>query len=276
MVAAAPPARPAGPRTCWPPARQARRRRSLLAVAVAAVAAVAVLVAGSVLIGPSSAVPTARHPTPTAPAPPTVPGISPTQAQKIVDMCGVGYSGAEPGPGLALYNAIKSPWGMRYLLYGPHTYISCLHCDRGRLAGHGKRRADPVAARADRGGLVDHRRARPVRQGSGRLQRRGSGREPGRHDPGPARQQRGDRTGGQRHVRGLAVRAGRRAELQRDQLPAVRRRRLPAGPPAAADRPRRRDRTGADVLGHPGRHRPADGLVPTRAGQKCEPLVRWR
>jgi hypothetical protein len=108
-------------------ARRARRRRSLITIAGAALAAVAVLVAGSVLIGPSSAVPTAGHPTPTAPPPPTVAGISPTQARKIVEACRAGYD----RPDLVLYNAIKSPWGMRYLLYGPNTYISCLHATQG-------------------------------------------------------------------------------------------------------------------------------------------------
>jgi hypothetical protein len=132
MVAAGPPPT-GGTQDVLAAARRARRRRSLLTIAGAAAAAVAVLVAGSVLFGPTSAAPPAGQPTPTAPspAPPTVPGISPTQTQKIVEVCRAGYTGAEPGPGLALYNAIKSPWGMRYLLYGPHTYISCLHAAEG-------------------------------------------------------------------------------------------------------------------------------------------------
>jgi hypothetical protein len=131
MVAAGPPPT-GGTQDVLAAARRARRRRSLLTIAGAAAAAVAVLVAGSVLFGPTSAAPPAGQPTPTAPpAPPTVPGISPTETQKIVEICGAGYTGAEPGPGLALYNAIKSPWGMRYLLYGPHTYISCLHATEG-------------------------------------------------------------------------------------------------------------------------------------------------
>ena len=136
MVAAGPPPT-GGTADVLAAARRARRRRSLLTLAGAAVAAVAVLVAGSVLLGQTLAAPTAVRPTPTAAAPPTVPGISPTQARKIVEACGAGYSGAEPGPGLALYNAIKSPWGMRYLLYGPNTYISCLHATEGdwRVSG---------------------------------------------------------------------------------------------------------------------------------------------
>lgn len=137
MVAAGP-APTGGPADVLAAARRSRRRRSLLTVAGAAVAAAAVLVAGSALLGPSSAPPTAGHPTPTAPAPPTVPGISPTQAKRIVELCAAGYDGGESAPGLQLYNAIKSPWGMRYLLYGPKTYISCLHATEGDWRVHGE------------------------------------------------------------------------------------------------------------------------------------------
>ena len=137
MVAAGPPPT-GGTADVLAAVRQARRRRSLLTIAGAAVAAVAVLIAGSVLLGPSSAAPTAVHPTPTTPAPPTVPGISPSQTQRIVELCRAGYRGAEPGPGLELYNAIRSPWGMRYLLYGPKTYISCLHATEGDWRVHGE------------------------------------------------------------------------------------------------------------------------------------------
>jgi hypothetical protein len=137
MVAAGPPPT-GGTADVLAAVRHARRRRSLLTIAGAAVAAVAVLVAGSVLLGPSSAAPTAVHPTPTTPAPPTVPGISPSQTQRIIELCRAAYRGAEPGPGLALYNAIRSPWGMRYLLYGPKTYISCLHATEGDWRVHGE------------------------------------------------------------------------------------------------------------------------------------------
>jgi hypothetical protein len=135
MVAAGP-APTGGTSDVLAAARRARRRRSLLTVAGAAVAAVAVLVAGSALLGPSSAAPTAVHPTPTT-APPTVPGISPSQTERIVELCSAGYDGGETRSGLQLYNAIKSPWGMRYLLYGPKTYISCLHATEGDWRVHG-------------------------------------------------------------------------------------------------------------------------------------------
>src|SRR5690242_13967308 len=112
MVSAAPPPT-GGSDDVLAAGRRARRRRSLLAIGAPALAAVVVRVAGSVMIGPSSAVPTAGHPTPTAtPPPPSVAGIWPPEARKIVDACRAGYD----GPGLALYNAVKSPWGMRYLL----------------------------------------------------------------------------------------------------------------------------------------------------------------
>ena len=101
MVGAGP-APTGGPADVLAAARRSRRRRSLLTVAGAAVAAAAVLVAGSALLGPSSAAPTAGHPTPTAPAPPTLPGISPTQAKRIVELCAAGYDGGESAPGLQL------------------------------------------------------------------------------------------------------------------------------------------------------------------------------
>jgi hypothetical protein len=142
MVAAGP-APTGGTADVLAAARRARRRRSLLTVAGAAVAAVALLVAGSVLLGPTSAAPTAVRPTPTAPAPPTVPGISPTLARKIVAACAkanqVMNPNAESDPaGLELYNAITSPWGMRYLIYGPNTYIGCLHATEGDFRASGR------------------------------------------------------------------------------------------------------------------------------------------
>jgi hypothetical protein len=135
MVAAGPPPT-GGAADVLAAGRRARRRRSLLTVAGVAAAAAAVLVGGSVVLGPSSAAPTSVRPTPTA-APPTVPGVSPSQARRIVELCEAGYKGVGSAPGLALYNAIKTPWGMRYLLYGPHTYINCLHATEGdwRVSG---------------------------------------------------------------------------------------------------------------------------------------------
>jgi hypothetical protein len=141
MVAAGPPPT-GGTADVLAAARRARRRRSLLTIAGAAGAVVAVLVAGSVLLGPSSATPTARHPTSTAPAPPSVRGISPTEAKKIVGSCAKAYRVTNPdakpvSAGLELYNAIKSPWGMRYLIYGPNTYIGCLHATEGDFGASG-------------------------------------------------------------------------------------------------------------------------------------------
>ena len=137
MVAAGPPP-PGATADVLAAGRRARRRRSLLTIAAAAVAAVAVLTAGSLLLRPAPAPTTAVRPTPTAPPAPTVPGISATQARGIVLACASAY-GAKPGPaGLQLYNAIRTPWGMRYLIYGPNTYISCLKATEGDIRTSGR------------------------------------------------------------------------------------------------------------------------------------------
>ncbi|HVE30984.1 MAG TPA: hypothetical protein VNC80_13035, partial [Mycobacteriales bacterium] len=134
MVAAGPPPT-GGTADVLAAVRQARRRRSLLTIAGAAVAAVAVLIAGSVLLGPSSAGPTAVRPTPTAPAPPTVPGVSPAEAKAVVARCLAQYRGKEWTPAararLQLYNMGPTPWGTRYLFYGPTEYLDCLHATEG-------------------------------------------------------------------------------------------------------------------------------------------------
>ncbi len=142
MVAAGPPPT-GGTADVLTAARRAGRRRSLLTIAGAAAAAVVVLIAGSVLLGPTSAAPTSVRPTPSTVAPPTVPGISPTQARKIIAACAESYrvSSREAKPvsaaGLALYNTIRSPWGMRYLIYGPNTYIGCVHATEGDYRASG-------------------------------------------------------------------------------------------------------------------------------------------
>jgi hypothetical protein len=174
MVAAGP-APAGGTAEVLAAARRARRRRSLLTVAGAAAAAVAVLVAGSALLGPSSAAPTAVHPTPTTSAPPTVPGISPSQAKRIVELCSAGYDGGESVVGLQLYNSIRSPWGIRYLLYGPNTHISCTHATEGAWnidGGHGQTQwlSGPFSvdlSRAD--GLVPYDKGPGVYSAEGRV-----------------------------------------------------------------------------------------------------------
>lgn len=222
-------------------------------------AAVAVLIAGSVLLGPSSAAPTAVHPTPTTPAPPTVPGISPSQAERIVELCGAGYSGAEPGPGLELYNAIRSPWGMRYLLYGPNTYISCLHPTEGdwRARARGEDGPTqwlrgPIAVDwSITDGLVPYDKGPGVFSAEGRAA----------SSVASIRVTHGSSAVTVPAVNGTS--RSRCPSRPRHSGPArsasaVRRRRPPTGLAGAVDRRRRSDRAAGDLLGHPGGHCPSD------------------
>ncbi|HST66825.1 MAG TPA: hypothetical protein VLM05_16695, partial [Mycobacteriales bacterium] len=82
--------------------------------------------AASVLPGPGGGDGTpAASPSPTAAPAPVVPGISPAEAKDILARC---YPGE---PALQIFNAGPTPWGTRYLVYGPDSSGDCLHATEG-------------------------------------------------------------------------------------------------------------------------------------------------
>jgi hypothetical protein len=137
MVAAGPP--PPDSAAALIAGRRARRRRTLLATGSTAAGVAVILAAASVFgglarkgDGPPVATPA---PSPTAAPAPVVPGISPAEARTIAAACLAGpwAKGWTPAARarLQLYNAGRTPWGTRYLFYGPTEYLDCLHATEG-------------------------------------------------------------------------------------------------------------------------------------------------
>lgn len=137
MVAAGPP--PPSSAAAVSAGRRARRRRTLVTTGTAAAGVAAVLVAASAFggIGPGGGTTTAASPSPspTAPPAPVVPGVSPAEARTIAARCLAG--GAQKGwtpaarARLQLYNMGPTPWGTRYIFYGPTEYLDCLKATEG-------------------------------------------------------------------------------------------------------------------------------------------------
>ena len=135
MVASGPP--PPSSADALAAGRRVRHRRTLLATGTTAAAVAAVLAASSVVgggIGGGGGSPAAAPaPSPTPAPAPVVPGISPAQARTIIARC---LPSGKPVPGgLQLFNAGRTPWGTRYLIYGPTTFVDCLHATEGDWRG---------------------------------------------------------------------------------------------------------------------------------------------
>ncbi|HEY6744283.1 MAG TPA: hypothetical protein VI357_01065 [Mycobacteriales bacterium] len=141
MVAAGPP--PPTSAAALNAGRRARRRRTLLTTGTAAGGVAAVLMAGAAfggLIGggggtPASTSAATPAPSPTAAPAPVVPGVSPAEARAIAARCLALVKDKWWTPAararLQLFNVGATPWGTRYIFYGPTEYLDCLHATEG-------------------------------------------------------------------------------------------------------------------------------------------------